>query len=90
MLVNPARGSIVDEAAVAAGLDECALGGDAADAFEMEDCAHNDQPRSINQHLPRHPRTGLTPHLGSAVSHVRGAIHGGGAATCAFQEHGAA
>lgn len=74
MLVNPARGSVVDEAAVAAALEAGKLGGYAADAFEMEDWARPDRPRTVDARLLRHPRTVFTPHLGSAVSGVRLAI----------------
>lgn len=74
MLVNPARGSVVDEAAVAAALEAGTLGGYAADAFEMEDWARPGRPRVIDARLLRHPRTVFTPHLGSAVGRVRLAI----------------
>lgn len=74
MLVNPARGSVVDEAAVAAALEGGTLGGYAADAFEMEDWARVDRPRAIDARLLRHPHTVFTPHLGSAVGRVRLAI----------------
>jgi phosphonate dehydrogenase len=74
MLVNPARGSVVDEAAVAAALRSGRLGGYAADVFEMEDWARADRPRDIDAGLLEHPRTVFTPHLGSAVEQVRLAI----------------
>lgn len=71
LLVNCARGSLVDEAAVAAALESGALGGYAADVFEMEDWARADRPAAIPPALLAHPRTLFTPHLGSAVVEVR-------------------
>ncbi len=71
-LVNPARGSLVDEEAVADALDDGRLAGYAADTFEMEDWARPDRPTSVAARL-RAPdaRTVLTPHLGSAVDSIR-------------------
>jgi phosphonate dehydrogenase len=74
LLINVGRGSVVDELAVAAALESGALGGYAADVFEMEDWALPDRPRSIDLRLRVHPRTLFTPHLGSAVASVRRAI----------------
>ncbi len=74
-LINPARGSLVDEAAVADAIDTGMLGGYAADVFELEDWARADRPRSIDPRLTaRRDRTLLTPHIGSAVESVRVAI----------------
>jgi phosphonate dehydrogenase len=71
-LINTARGSIVDEEAVADALERKHLGGYAADVFEMEDWARPDRPRSISQRLlADRSRTVLTPHLGSAERRVR-------------------
>ena len=71
-LVNPARGSLVDEEAVADALDAGRLAGYAADTFEMEDWARPDRPAAVAARL-RAPdaRTVLTPHLGSAVDRIR-------------------
>jgi phosphonate dehydrogenase len=74
LLINPSRGSLVDETAVVAALGDGRLGGYAADTFEMEDWALADRPRAVPAALRRHPATLFTPHLGSAVEDVRRAI----------------
>jgi phosphonate dehydrogenase len=71
LLVNVARGSLVDEEAVADALEAGRLGGYAADVFAMEDLARADRPRSIPARLLAAERTLFTPHLGSAVADVR-------------------
>jgi phosphonate dehydrogenase len=71
LLINPARGSVVDERAVARALASGRLGGYAADVFEMEDWHRTDRPRTIARELLEHPNTLLTPHLGSAVTRAR-------------------
>ena len=71
LLINPARGSLVDEAAVLDALQAGQLGGYAADVFELEDWARPDRPREIAPGLLAHPATLFTPHLGSAVVGVR-------------------
>ena len=70
-LINPARGSLVDEVAVANSLESGHLGGYAADVFEFEDWARPDRPTCIEPRLLAHPGTVMTPHLGSAVAAVR-------------------
>jgi phosphonate dehydrogenase len=71
-LINPARGSLVDEAAVADAIASGQLAGYAADVFECEDWARGDRPRDIHPLLRADTeRTVLTPHLGSAVESVR-------------------
>lgn len=70
-LVNVGRGSVVDEEAVALALHSGRLGGYAADVFAMEDWALPGHPAQIPAGLLSHPRTLLTPHLGSAVDGVR-------------------
>ncbi len=72
LLVNPARGSLVDEAAVADALESGQLGGYAADVFECEDWARSDRARNIDPRLTQPgARTVLTPHIGSAVTQIR-------------------
>ena len=74
LLINPCRGSVVDERAVLAALDHGALGGYASDVFEMEDWARPDRPRRIDPALLAHPDTLFSAHIGSAVRRVREAI----------------
>jgi phosphonate dehydrogenase len=72
LLINTARGSVVDENAVADALESGHLGGYAADVFEMEDWALPERPRTVNARLLAMPeRTFFTPHLGSAVDCIR-------------------
>lgn len=71
-LINACRGSVVDEAAVAAALAGGRLAGYAADVFELEEWARPDRPRAIPQSLlDNQEQTFFTPHLGSAVAEVR-------------------
>lgn len=71
-LINTARGSLVDECAVADAMETGQLGGYAADVFECEDWARPDRPTEVEERLVRPDvRTVLTPHLGSAVDGVR-------------------
>ena len=72
-LINVARGSLVDEAAVAKALDAGLLAGYAADVFECEDWARPGHPASINPRLHGEgaAATVFTPHIGSAVRPVR-------------------
>ncbi|HEY2495925.1 MAG TPA: NAD(P)-dependent oxidoreductase [Candidatus Angelobacter sp.] len=74
LLINPARGSVVDEAAVIRALESGRLGGYAADVFECEDWSIPGHPKGIPSRLLEHPATLFTPHLGSAVESVRRAI----------------
>ncbi|SMF55702.1 phosphonate dehydrogenase [Tistlia consotensis] len=72
LLVNPARGSLVDEEAVADALESGRLGGYAADVFAFEDRARPGRPEGIPPRLLADGRrTVLTPHLGSAVAALR-------------------
>jgi phosphonate dehydrogenase len=71
-LVNIARGSLVDETAVADALESERLGGYAADAFALEDWAIENRPIRLEERLCRAAdKTLFTPHLGSAVDDVR-------------------
>jgi phosphonate dehydrogenase len=71
-LINPGRGSLVDETAVADALRNGKLLGYAADVFEMEDWARPDRPQSVAAELiEQAAATVLTPHLGSAVKSTR-------------------
>ncbi|HEV2083034.1 MAG TPA: D-glycerate dehydrogenase [Brevundimonas sp.] len=63
ILVNTARGELIDEAALARALIENRLGGAGLDVFEHEPAVHPD--------LLRHPRAVLLPHLGSATVESR-------------------
>ena len=71
-LVNPARGSLVDESAVADAIARGQLSGYAADAFECEDWALEDRPARIDPRLTNSSApTVFTPHIGSGVTEVR-------------------
>ncbi len=70
-LINPCRGSVVDEQAVLEALNRGRLGGYAANVFEMEDWVLPDHPSGIPQGLLEHPNTLFTPHIGSAVTETR-------------------
>lgn len=66
VLVNTARGPIVDEAALAEALHAGALGAVGLDVFEREPAVH---PRLLTA-----PRAVLTPHIGSATHEAREAM----------------
>ena len=66
MLVNVARGSLVDEAALVAALQEGRLGGAALDVFAAE-------PR-VPEALWSMPNVVLTPHIASATIDTRRAM----------------
>jgi len=73
-LVNVARGSVVDEAAVAAALERGALAGYASDVFEVEDRQYDDRPRQIDPRLLAAEHTLFTPHAGTATREDRGRL----------------
>lgn len=74
-LINPARGSLVDEEAVADAMESGHLAGYAADVFACEDWSRPDRPATISPRLiAMGSQTVLTPHLGSAVVAARRAI----------------
>lgn len=62
-LVNVARGSIVDEAALCAVLERGELGGVASDVFENEPV--------VPPQMLRFPNAVLTPHVGGATQHAQ-------------------
>ncbi|MFQ5889135.1 MAG: phosphoglycerate dehydrogenase [Gemmatimonadota bacterium] len=64
VLVNAARGGIVDEDALAAALREGQLGGAALDVFEVE-------PLPADHPLRSAPRLVITPHLGAATAEAQ-------------------
>jgi len=66
ILVNVARGSVVDEAALIEALERGMLGGAALDVFE-------DEPR-VPERLKALPQVVLTPHIGSATQATRQAM----------------
>jgi glyoxylate reductase len=68
LLINTARGDIVDEPAVVAALEDGRLGGVGLDVFAREP----DVPPA----LVRHPRAVVLPHLGSATTATRRAMAG--------------
>ena len=71
-LVNPARGSLVDETAVADAIEHGHLSGYAADTFECEDWALEERPASIDPRLVGSSApTVFTPHIGSGVTEIR-------------------
>jgi phosphonate dehydrogenase len=74
-LINPGRGSLVDEETVVEVLETGVLAGYAADVFEFEDWARPDRPGGVAGALAKmRDKTFLTPHIGSAVGDVRRAI----------------
>ena len=66
ILVNVARGSVVDEAALIEALENGTIGGAALDVFE-------DEPR-VPERLRALPHVVLVPHIGSATGQTRQAM----------------
>jgi glyoxylate reductase len=66
ILVNTARGGVVDEDALVAALDEGPLFAAGLDVFEGEP--------NVRPALVAHPRAVCLPHLGSATRHTRAAM----------------
>ena len=63
LLVNTARGRLIDESALAQALDAGRLGGAALDVFAREPAHENP--------LVRHPRVLATPHLGASTQEAQ-------------------
>jgi phosphonate dehydrogenase len=71
-IINPSRGSEVNEQAIAEALAQGRLAGYASDVFEMEDARFPNRPQYVNQDLIKlSDRTVFTPHLGTAVPEFR-------------------
>jgi lactate dehydrogenase-like 2-hydroxyacid dehydrogenase len=66
VLVNVARGSVVDEAALIGALEHGAIAGAALDVFENEP--------AIDPRFAELPNVLLTPHIGTATRHTREAM----------------
>ena len=67
VLLNVARGGLVDEAALATALTEGRLAGAAIDVFSAE-------PMAADNPLREAPNTILTPHLGASTSEAQGRV----------------
>jgi D-3-phosphoglycerate dehydrogenase len=67
MVINAARGGLVDEAALLRLLDEGHLAGAALDTFVTE-------PLAADSPLRTHPNLVLTPHLGASTSEAQQAV----------------
>jgi phosphoglycerate dehydrogenase-like enzyme len=70
VLVNTARGPLVDEEALVRGLNEGWLGGAALDVYDLE-------PLPADHRLLTAPRTVLTPHLGYVTEQSYREFYGG-------------
>jgi hydroxypyruvate reductase len=66
ILVNVARGSVVDETALVQALEQGVIGGAALDVFEREP--------QVPEALTRMPHVVLAPHIGSATAETRQAM----------------
>ncbi|TJX13901.1 3-phosphoglycerate dehydrogenase [Tissierella creatinini] len=59
VIINTARGGVIDEEALLNGLNENKVGGAGIDVFEEEP--------SLNAELINHPKVSVTPHIGAAT-----------------------
>lgn len=66
ILINVARGSVVDESALIDALENGVIAGAGLDVFESEP--------TVPERLRALPHVVLTPHIGSATAHTRGAM----------------
>ena len=66
MIVNAARGGVIDENALIDALDSGKVSGAALDVFENEP--------TPNPKLLKHPRVSLSPHIGAATSEAQARI----------------
>ena len=66
ILINVARGSVVDESALIEALEKGVIAGAGLDVFESEP--------AVPDRLRAMPHVVLTPHVGSATEHTRGAM----------------
>ena len=66
ILINVARGSVVDESALIDALEKGVIAGAGLDVFESEP--------AVPERLRAMPHVVLTPHIGSATAHTRGAM----------------
>ena len=67
LVVNAARGGVVDEAALLEALDSGQCGGAAMDVYEKE-------PPAADSPLRKHPKILLTPHLGASTHEAQQAV----------------
>src|SRR6056297_380089 len=61
LLINTARGGIIDQKALTIALENHKIGGFAADVLATE-------PPELNETITKHPNTYITPHVGSLTS----------------------
>ena len=66
ILINVARGSVVDESALIDALEKGVIAGAGLDVFESEP--------TVPERLRAMPHVVLTPHIGSATAHTRSAM----------------
>lgn len=64
MVINAARGGVIDNAALAAAIDAGKVGGAALDVFEVE-------PLPAEDPMRKHPKILLTPHLGASTTEAQ-------------------